>query len=144
MMGLLSLQDDYEINSTAIAIMQITPTIGAGPSNPGGGGPPGGGGGGGGPPDSPVAQQQLLPGGQTLQGGGSFKGTPSSYFNSDRTQYKQWWVELKLYLGINWDHPTIQVLAEKALTALSYIRGEQLTDWIDAQLDTIDQQATLL
>jgi Retrotransposon gag protein len=27
------------------------------------------------------------------------------------------------------------------LTALSYIRGEQLTDWIDAQLETINQQA---
>jgi hypothetical protein len=95
MMGLLSLQDNYKINSTAIAMMQIAPTIGAGPSNPGGGpsGGGGGGGGGGGLPDSPVAPQQPLPGGQPLQGGGSFKGTPPSYFNGDRTQYKKWWVE---------------------------------------------------
>jgi hypothetical protein len=108
MMGLLSLQDDYEINLTAIAMTQIVPTIGAGPSNPGGGGPPGGGGGGEGPPNSPVVPQQPLPGGQLLQGnGGGFKGTPPSYFNGDRTQYKRWWVELKLYLGINWDHPMI-------------------------------------
>jgi hypothetical protein len=143
MMGLLSLQDDYEINSTAIAMTQIALTVGAGPSNPGGGGPPGGGGGGrGGPPNSPVVQQQPLPGGQPLQGGGSFKGAPPSYFNGDRTQYKQWWVELKLYLGINRDYPTIWCPAEKALTALSYIWGEQLMDWIDTQLDTIDQQAT--
>jgi hypothetical protein len=49
---------------------------------------------------------------------------------------------VKLYLGINRDHPMIQNPAEKALMALSYIRGEQLTYWIDAQLDTIDQQAT--
>jgi hypothetical protein len=100
--GLLSLQDyNEEINSITIAMMQIASMQGAGLSggNPGGGGPTGGGGGGSIPP-SPPPGQQVLPGVNLPQGGG-FKGTPPSYFNSDRIKYKQWWVELKLYLWLN-------------------------------------------
>jgi hypothetical protein len=129
-MGLLSLWDyNEEINSTTIAMMQIAPTQGAGPSggNPGGGGPLGGGGRGGGSPSaSPGPQQQALPRANPPHGG-SFKGTPLSYFNGNRTKYKQWWVELKLYLWINWSHPSIENPAEKALTTLSYIWGDQVT-----------------
>ena len=64
---------------------------------------------------------------------GGLRGVPPTIFNGDRTKADTFWSEFRRYNLNNRTHPAMTSPFDRVLTALSYIRGPMVDDWVDAQ-----------
>ena len=87
----------------------------AGATGTGGGGSGGSGGGGGG-----IAPTGL-------------KGTPPTIFDGTRSKADKFLSEFQRYKLTNWLNDTMLKPFNRVLTALTYIHGTNVDDWVDAQ-----------
>ena len=113
------------ISSTPSAHISATrthpTTMSAGATGIGSSGGGGGGGGGGGT------------GGTIPTGNGRLKGTPPTIFDGTRSKADKFLSEFRRYKLTNRLNDTMIKPFDRVLTALTYIRGTNVDDWVDAQ-----------
>ena len=64
---------------------------------------------------------------------GGLRGVPPTIFNGDRSKADTFWSEFRRYAPNNRTHPAMTLPFDRVLTALSYIRGPLIDDWVNAQ-----------
>ena len=64
---------------------------------------------------------------------GGLRGVPPTIFNGDRSKADTFWSEFRRYALNNRSHPAMTLPFDRVLTALSYIRGPLVDDWVNAQ-----------
>jgi hypothetical protein len=60
------------------------------------------------------------------------KGTAPAVFNGDRSRSKSFWNEFRRYRLLNRNNDSISIPFFRVLTALSYIKGPLVEDWVNA------------
>jgi hypothetical protein len=60
------------------------------------------------------------------------KGTAPAVFNGDRSRSESFWNEFRRYRLLNWNNDSISIPFFRVLTALSYIKGLLVEDWVNA------------
>ena len=91
------------------------------------GGQSGGGGGGGGGGTAPVAAAA-----PALSNGG-MRGIPPAIFNGTRTLADKFWAQFRRYKMVNRTHDSMTKAYDRVLTALTYIWGPMVNDWVNTQ-----------
>ena len=64
---------------------------------------------------------------------GGLRGVPPTIFDGNRANADDFWSEFRRYKLNNRAHPAITVPFDRVLTALSYIRGPLVNDWVNSQ-----------
>ena len=64
---------------------------------------------------------------------GGLRGVPPTIFNGDRSKANTFWAEFRRYALNNRTHPAMTLPFDRVLTALSYIQGPLIDDWVNAQ-----------
>jgi hypothetical protein len=124
--GALSYQS--QTNSPVANLFTTLPTItlssmSVNTTAPAGGSGGGGGGGGGGtrtgtaPPHS----------------NGGMRGVPPSVFDGTCSHADEFWAQFRRYKLVNRTHDSMTKPFDRVLTALTYIRGPMINDWVNAQ-----------
>jgi hypothetical protein len=60
------------------------------------------------------------------------KGTAPAVFNGDRSRSESFWNEFRRYRLLNRNNDSISIPFFRVLTALSYIKGLLVEDWVNA------------
>jgi hypothetical protein len=68
------------------------------------------------------------------------KGTAPAIFNGDRVRSEAFWNEFRHYCLLNRNNKSISIPFNRVLTALSYIKGPLMEDWVNAQASTLEEQ----
>src|SRR6202012_5666740 len=113
---------------TPLTITMSTPGTG----RTGGGGAAGGGGGGGGG-GAPGGGAAAIPPHQN-----GLKGIPPTIFTGDRSKTDAFLSQYKRYRLLNHDNDAISIPFYRVLTALSYMRGPLIDDWVDSQVEWLE------
>jgi hypothetical protein len=64
---------------------------------------------------------------------GNFQGKAPDVFDGDRTKSKAFISDLKIYFRINRNHPDVKNYHARVFVALSFIKGPNVVNWVDAQ-----------
>ena len=64
---------------------------------------------------------------------GGLRGVPPTIFNGNQSKADTFWLEFHHYKLNNQTHPAMKVPFDCVLTALSYIRGPLVDDWVNTQ-----------
>ena len=104
----------------------IQPTITMSASATGTGGRSGGrGGGGGGTPAAAAAPP--------TPSNGGMHGIPPTIFDGTRALADKFWAQFRQYKMVNCTHNSMTKAYDRVLTALTYIRGPMVNDWVNTQ-----------
>jgi len=76
----------------------------------------------------PEEEEEILP---TRRG--NFQGKAPDIFDGDRTKSKAFISDLKIYFRINRNHPDVKNYHTRVFVALSFIKGPNVVNWVDAQ-----------
>ena len=95
------------------------------------GGQSGGGGGGGGGGAAPAAAAAPTP------SNGGMWGIPPAIFNGTRTLVDKFWAQFRWYKMVNHTHDSMTKAYDRVLTALTYIRGPMVNDWVNTQKNNL-------
>ena len=90
------------------------------------GGRSGGGGGGGG---SVPAAAAALP----VPSNGGMRGIPPAIFDRTRALADEFWAQFRQYKMVNRTHDSMTKAYDRVLTALTYIQGPMVNDWVNTQ-----------
>ena len=85
------------------------------------------------PPEDPNPNPTAMTTSAPINGGGALRGTPPNVFNGDRSKSDIFWNEFWRYKLLNRNNDAMSVPFSRVLTALSYIRGPLVDDWVGAQ-----------
>ena len=66
-------------------------------------------------------------------GGGALRGMPPTIFDGNWSNSNKFWNEFRHYRLLNRNNDTISNPFNRVLTALSYIRGPLVDDWVGTQ-----------
>jgi hypothetical protein len=66
-------------------------------------------------------------------GNGGMRGVPLSVFDGKRSNADEFWAQFRRYKLINRTHDSMTKPFDRVLTALTYIRGPMINDWVNAQ-----------
>ena len=86
-----------------------------------------GGGGGGGAGAAPAAAAALTP------SNGSMRGIQPPIFDGTRAQADNFWAQFRQYKMVNRTHDSMTKAYDQVLTALTYIRGPMVNNWVNTQ-----------
>jgi hypothetical protein len=64
---------------------------------------------------------------------GGMRGVPPSVFNGKRSNADEFWAQFRRYKLINRTHDSMTKPFDRVLTALTYIRGPMINDWVNSQ-----------
>ena len=64
---------------------------------------------------------------------GGLRGVPPTIFDGNRANADDFWSEFRRYKLNNRTHPAMTLPFDRVLTALSYIRGPLVNDWVNGQ-----------
>jgi hypothetical protein len=64
---------------------------------------------------------------------GNFQGKAPNVFDGDRTKSKAFIADLKIYFRINRNHPDVKNYHTRVFVTLSFIKGPNIVNWVDAQ-----------
>jgi hypothetical protein len=67
------------------------------------------------------------------------KGTAPGVFNGDRSRSDVFWNEFRRYRLLNRNNESISNTFFRVLTALSYIKGPMVEDWVNSQAETLER-----
>jgi hypothetical protein len=74
---------------------------------------------------------------------GGMRGIPPSVFNGTRSNANEFWAQFRRYKLVNRTHDSMIKPFDRVLTALTYIQGPMINDWVNAQeehlADQVDQ-----
>ena len=70
---------------------------------------------------------------------GSLKGKAPENFNGDQTKLKEFLSELCIYFQLNRKKLDIKNCYSRVLLALSFIKGANVVNWINAQFDEVEE-----
>jgi hypothetical protein len=73
------------------------------------------------------------------QGNGSLKGKAPKVFDRDRSKSKAFISDLRIYFQINQHKPNVTNCYSRVLLALSFIKGPNIVNWVDQQIDQLDK-----
>jgi hypothetical protein len=90
--------------------------------------PAGGGGGGGGGGGTGTGTGTIPP-----HGNGGMRGVPPSVFDGKRSNADEFWAQFRCYKLINRTHDSMTKPFDRVLTALTYIQGPMINDWVNSQ-----------
>jgi hypothetical protein len=68
------------------------------------------------------------------------KGTAPAVFNGDRSRSESFWNEFRRYRLLNRNNESISIPFFRVLTALSYIKGPMVEDWVNAQDEELERR----
>jgi hypothetical protein len=68
------------------------------------------------------------------------KGTAPAVFNGDRSRSESFWNEFCRYRLLNRNNESISIPFFRVLTALSYIKGPMVEDWVNAQDEELERR----
>ena len=98
------------------------------------------------PPTAPLVQPTTMSAGATgtapapttapttaPTSNGGLRGVPPTIFNGDRSKADTFWSEFRCYALNSRTHPAMTLPFDRVLTALSYIRGPLIDNWVNAQ-----------
>ena len=71
---------------------------------------------------------------------GSLKGNPPKVFDGTRADSENFVQDFKIYWKINRRNVIMDEPYLRIITALSYIKGEKVKDWVATQLDLLDEK----
>jgi len=71
---------------------------------------------------------------------GGLKGIAPGIFNGDRSRSDAFWNEFRRYRLLNRNNESINVPFYRVLTALSYIKGPLVEDWVNAQSEELEKR----
>ena len=114
------------------------PSRGGG-SPPGEGSPSGGGGppGGGNPPGGEDANQLNIPCPWDC-----FIGKEPQVFTGDRTKADEFFTQWNLFIGVNFNNPTMTNTFSRAMLFLTYLQGPHVNEWVLAQHQWLVNEVT--
>ena len=93
-------------------------------------------------PNSPITTRPNTPTPKE-EGSGGLKGEAPKTFNGNRKNSKQFISKLKIYFQVNQNKKDIKNEYSKTLIALSFIKGPNVLNWVDAQADMVDHNLML-
>ena len=64
---------------------------------------------------------------------GGMRGVPPTIFNGTQSQAEDFWGQFRRFKMVNRTHDAMKVPFDRVLTALTYIRGPLINDWVDQQ-----------
>jgi hypothetical protein len=64
---------------------------------------------------------------------GGMRGVPLSVFDGTRTHADEFWAQFCCYKLVNRTHNSMTNPFDRVLTALTYIRGPMINDWVNSQ-----------
>ena len=73
---------------------------------------------------------------------GNFQGKAPDVFDKDRTKSKVFISDLKIYFRINRNHPDVKNYHMRVFVALSFIKGPNVVNWVDAQFRRAEDNLT--
>jgi hypothetical protein len=68
------------------------------------------------------------------------KGTAPAVFTGDRSRSESFWNEFRRYRLLNRNNESISIPFFRVLTALSYIKGPMVEDWVNAQDEELERR----
>jgi hypothetical protein len=68
------------------------------------------------------------------------KGTAPAVFTGDRSRSESFWNEFRCYRLLNRNNESISIPFFRVLTALSYIKGPMVEDWVNAQDEELERR----
>jgi hypothetical protein len=95
------------------------------------------------PPEQPPVETAMSVNATTTTGHAStnsLKGTALAIFNGDRSRSDAFWNEFRCYWLLNRNNNSISTPFYRILTALSYIKGPLVEDWVNAQASTLEER----
>ena len=69
-----------------------------------------------------------------------FAGKEPSVFDGTRSKTHEFMTEWNLYCGVNWNNELLSIPFTKALTFLSYIKGENVYEWVAMHAAWLNEQ----
>ena len=93
-------------------------------------------------PNSPTSTRPNTPTPKEEEGGG-LKGEAPKTFDGNQKHSKQFVSELKIYFRVNRNKKDIKNVYSKTLIALSFIKGANVINWVDAQADIVEHDLML-
>ena len=75
---------------------------------------------------------------------GSLKGKAPEIFTGDRTKSKAFLTRLKIYFTLNRTKPDVKNVYSRMLIALSYIQGPQVINWVETQIEAIEEDLCII
>jgi hypothetical protein len=67
------------------------------------------------------------------------KGTAPAVFTGDQSRSESFWNEFRCYCLLNRNNESISILFFRVLTALSYIKGPMVEDWVNVQDEELER-----
>ena len=69
----------------------------------------------------------------TAPSNGGMRGVPPTIFDGTRSNADDFWGQLRRFKMVNQNHEAMKVPYDRVLTALTYMRGPLINDWVDQQ-----------
>ena len=89
----------------------------------------------------PVAAQATIT--MPVNNKGSLRGKQPSVFDGTRSKADNFWRAFKIYHILNKDTNTIKSPFNRAALAISFIAGPNVDDWVEQQLDQLEEKINL-
>jgi hypothetical protein len=64
---------------------------------------------------------------------GGLRGVPPTVFDGTRSRADEFWAQFRRYKLVNRNHDSMTKPFDRVLTALTYVRGPMINDWVNAQ-----------
>ena len=77
---------------------------------------------------------------QNAPSNGGMQGVPPTIFDGNRSHAEDFWGQLWRFKMVNRNHDAMKVPYDRVLTALTYMRGPLINDWVDQQEKRLDKQ----
>ena len=71
---------------------------------------------------------------------GGMRGVPPTIFDGNRSHAEDFWGQLRWFKMVNWNHDAMKIPYDRVLTALTYMRGPLINDWVDQQEKRLDKR----
>ena len=75
---------------------------------------------------------------------GGLRGVAPTVFDGTRSQADEFWAQFRRYKLVNRTHDSMTKPFDRVLTALTYIRGPMINDWVNTQEEQLIQIASIL
>ena len=76
---------------------------------------------------------------QNAPSNGGMRGVPPTIFDGNRSHAEDFWGQLRRFKMVNRNHDAMKVPYDRVLTALTYMRGPLINDWVDQQEKRLDK-----
>ena len=71
---------------------------------------------------------------------GGMRGVPPTIFDGTRSHAEDFWGQLRRFKMVNRNHDAMKIPYDRVLTALTYMRGPLINDWVDQQEKKLDRR----